>query len=58
MKRILLVLAALLVLVSVCAACGSKEEELDPNAVLTDSDVPLDLGVEFDGTILNGHAEP
>lgn len=58
MKKALLIFAALLVLCSTCAACGNKEEEeLDANAVLTDSDVPLDLGAELDGTVVNGHVE-
>ena len=56
MKKALLIFAALLVLCSTCAACGNKEE-LDANAVLTDSDVPLDLGAELDGTVVNGHME-
>ncbi|MDD6061294.1 MAG: hypothetical protein PUB99_01605 [Oscillospiraceae bacterium] len=57
MKKALLIFAALLVLCSTCAACGNKEEKLDANAVLTDSDVPLDLGAELDGTVVNGHLE-
>lgn len=57
MKKALLIFAALLVLCSTCVACGNKEEELDANAVLTDSDVPLDLGAELDGTVVNGHME-
>lgn len=57
MKKALLIFAVLLVLCSTCAACGNKEEELDANAVLTDSDVPLDLGAELDGTVVNGHLE-
>lgn len=55
MKKTLIVLLTLLTLFASFAACGKKQEELDPNAVLTDSDVPLDLGAEFDGTAIDGH---
>lgn len=47
MKKVLIVLMMLLTLFSVCCACG-KGEPKDPNAALTDSDVPLDLGAEMD----------
>ncbi len=41
-------LLALLAVLTLFAACGKKKEaELDPNAVLTDSDIPLDLGAEL-----------
>ena len=45
MKRILLILLTILTLLTV-AACGKKKAD-DPNAVLTDSNVPLELGVEL-----------
>lgn len=44
MKRILLILLTLLTMLAV-AACGKKAEK-DPNAVLTDSNVPLEVGAE------------
>ena len=54
MKRIAILALTLLLLLSV-AACGKKstkpeqsETQSDPNAVLTDSDVPLDLGAQLD----------
>ena len=46
MKKTLAVLLALLAVLALFASCGKKETELDPNAVLTDSDVPLDVGAE------------
>ena len=46
MKRWLIVLLTLLVLLSAAACKKSEPQETDPNAVLTDSDVPLDLGAE------------
>ncbi|MBQ7541283.1 MAG: hypothetical protein IJT44_03215 [Clostridia bacterium] len=45
MKKIMILLLAALMLLGV-AACGKKTPQKDPNAVLTDSDVPLDLGAE------------
>ncbi len=45
MKRILLILLTILTLLTV-AACGKKKAD-DPNAVLTDSAIPLDLGAEL-----------
>lgn len=48
MKRILLILLTLLTMLAV-AACGKKPAK-DPNAVLTDSNVPLELGAEVWGT--------
>ena len=47
MKKAIAVLLSLLAVLSLLSACGKKEVELDPNAVLTDSDVPLDLGAEI-----------
>ena len=50
MKKLLPVLLALLAVVTLFAACErgkNTEEETDPNAVLTDSDVPLDVGAEL-----------
>ncbi len=50
MKRILPVLAALLAVLLLFAACDRSKnsgQEKDPNAVLTDSDIPLDLGAEL-----------
>lgn len=44
MKRILLILLTALMMLSV-AACGKKQAK-DPNAVLTDSNVPLEVGAE------------
>lgn len=57
MKKTLIVLLALVMLVASFAACGKKQEALDPNAVLTDSSVPLDLGHEIDGTVIDGHMQ-
>jgi hypothetical protein len=45
MKRILLIILTALLMVAV-AACAKKPAK-DPNAVLTDSDVPLDLGAQI-----------
>ncbi len=45
MKKILLLLLTLCTLLTV-AACGKKQEK-DPNAVLTDSNVPLEVGAEI-----------
>ena len=45
MKRILLILLTVLMMLAV-AACTKKPAK-DPNAVLTDSDVPLELGAEL-----------
>ena len=47
MKKTIAVLLSLLAVLSLLSACGKKEVELDPNAVLTDSDVPLDVGAEI-----------
>lgn len=44
MKKTLTLLLALLMVLFCFAACGKGDKELDPNAVLTDSDVPLDIG--------------
>ena len=46
MKRILLILLALLAVLTLFASC-KKDHRLDPNAVLTDSDVPLEVGAEI-----------
>lgn len=45
MKKILLILLTVLMMLTV-AACG-KKQALDPDAVLTDSNVPLELGAEI-----------
>ena len=45
MKRILLIFLTALMMLAV-AACTKKPAK-DPNAVLTDSDVPLDLGAQI-----------
>ena len=45
MKKILLILLTILMMLAV-AACTKKPEK-DPNAVLTDSDIPLDVGAEL-----------
>ena len=45
MKRVLLILLTMLMMLAV-AACTKKPPK-DPNAVLTDSDVPLDVGAEL-----------
>lgn len=48
MKKTIAVLLALLTVLTVFAACGKKQQtQTDPNAVLTDSDVPLDVGAEI-----------
>ena len=44
MKRILLILLTILTLLTV-AACGKKPAK-DTNAVLTDSNIPLEVGAE------------
>ena len=45
MKKFLLIVLTALMLLAV-AACGKKPAEKDPNAVLTDSNVPLEVGAE------------
>ena len=45
MKKVLLIFLTLLVMLAV-AACGKKPAK-DPNAVLTDSNVPLEVGAEL-----------
>ncbi len=45
MKKILLILLTLCLMLAV-AACG-KKPALDPNAVLTDSNIPLEVGAEL-----------
>lgn len=45
MKRILLILLTVLMMLAV-AACTKKPAK-DPNAVLTDSNVPLEVGAEL-----------
>lgn len=50
MKKTIAILLALLMMLVVFASCGKEDNEetqLDPNAVLTDSDVPLDVGAYF-----------
>ena len=47
MKKTIAVLLSLLTVFVLLASCGKKNEPLDPNAVLTDSDVPLDVGAEI-----------
>ena len=47
MKKTVAVLLALLTVLALFASCGKKDAELDPNAVLTDSDVPLDVGADI-----------
>lgn len=53
MKKTILALLLLLTLLICGAACGkggtknAEESTSDPNAVLTDSNVPLDLGAQF-----------
>lgn len=51
MKKTIACLLALLTVLALCAACGKKEIDPDAvaNAVLTDSDVPLDVGAEAQG---------
>ncbi|MBR5618439.1 MAG: hypothetical protein IKW76_01745 [Clostridia bacterium] len=44
MKRVLLILLTLLTILAV-AACGKKPAK-DTNAVLTDSNIPLEVGAE------------
>lgn len=46
MRRILLILLTVAMMLAV-AACAKKPAK-DPNAVLTDSNVPLELGAEVD----------
>ena len=46
MKKTIAMLLALLTVFALFASCGKKDAELDPNAVLTDSDVPLDVGAD------------
>ncbi len=48
MKRVLLIVLTLVMLLAV-AACTKKPAK-DPNAVLTDSNVPLDVGAELWGS--------
>ena len=45
MKKILLIFLTALMMLAV-AACTKKPDK-DPNAVLTDSDIPLDLGAQL-----------
>ena len=51
MKKTIAVLLSLLTVLALFAACEKKDDpaqtELDPNAVLTDSDVPLDVGAQI-----------
>lgn len=56
MKRILLILMTMVMLLAV-AACAKKPAK-DPNAVLTDSAVPLDLGAELEETVSKAESEP
>ena len=57
MKKTIAVLLVLMMILTLLAACGKKTQpqpvtETGPNAVLTDSDVPLDIGAEV------GNADP
>lgn len=56
MKKTIAVLLALMSLLTLFAACGKKPQpettEPDANAVLTDSNVPLDVGADV------GHIDP
>lgn len=56
MKRTLLILLTILTLLTV-AACAKKPAK-DPNAVLTDSNVPLEVGAEIldDATVTEANA--
>ena len=49
MKKTIAILLAMMTVFMLFASCGKKntEAETDPNAVLTDSDVPLDVGAEL-----------
>ena len=54
MKKTLVLLLAFLTALTLFVACGKGDTaqqttEPDANAVLTDSDVPLDLGAEVSG---------
>ncbi len=47
MKKTIAALLILLAVLTVLCSCGKKPDYAEnPNAVLTDSDVPLDLGAE------------
>ena len=56
MKRFFLILLTALMMLAV-AACTKKPAK-DPNAVLTDSDVPLEVGAELRDEPAQANAQP
>ena len=50
MKKTIAILLAMMTVFVLFASCGKQKTDAakDPNAVLTDSDVPLDVGAELD----------